>query len=131
VAALHAKIKNARKDWTHKVTSAIARRAKRIVVGDVSSSKLARTRFAKSIYDAAWGTTRHQLNYKAIRLAGVCTPGCEMLSSVTCSDGLQKTGPSGLSALEVRAWTCWQCGTRHHRDINAAKNILRAPYGTS
>lgn len=131
VTALHAKIKNTRKDWTHKVTTAIARRAKRIVVGDVSSTKLAKTRMAKSIYDAAWGITRHQLNYKAIRLAGVCIPGCEMFSSVTCSACLQRTGPSGLGELGVREWTCWQCATPHHRDINAAKNILRAPYGTS
>lgn len=131
VTALHAKIANVRKDWSHKVTTAITRRAKFIVVGDVSSAKLAKTRMAKSIYDAAWGMVRHQLQYKAIRLAGVCVSGCENFSSVTCSACLQRTGPSGLSGLGVRSWVCSYCGASHQRDVNAAKNILQFPYGTS
>jgi transposase len=126
IKALHAKIGNSRKDWTHKVTTAIARRARFIAVGDVSSVKLAKTRFAKSTYDAGWGRVRQQLHYKAIRLAGVCVPVSEMFSSVTCSVCLQRTGPSGLGALEVRVWTCSACGILHDRDINSAHNHLRA-----
>jgi transposase len=128
--AVQAKIKNARKDWTHKVTTAIARRAKLIAVGDVSSVKLAKTRLAKSTYDAGWGMCRHQLHYKAIRLAGVCVPVSEKFSSVTCSACLARTGPSGLSALGVREWICRTCGMSHDRDINAAHNILRTGRGT-
>lgn len=101
VKAIQTKIANCRKDWTHKVTTAIARRAKRIIIGDVSSTKLIKTRFAKSTLDAAWGSIRHQLTYKAIRLAGVCAPGDEKFSSVTCSDCGARTGPSGLRALGV------------------------------
>jgi IS605 OrfB family transposase len=131
VKAIHAKIQNVRRDWTHKVTTAIARRARRIVIGDVSSTKLAKTNMAKSTYDAAWGIVRHQLNYKAIKLAGVCVPGREMFSTVTCSACLKRTGPSRLSGLGIRNWVCSHCGVSHQRDINAAKNILRFPCGTS
>jgi transposase len=130
VTALHAKIKNARKDWTHKVTTAIARRARFIAIGDVSSVKLAKTRFAKSTYDAGWGLCRQQLTYKAIRLAGVCVPVNEMFSSVTCSVCFARSGPSGLRSLGVRVWTCSACGISHHRDINAAHNHLRTGRGT-
>lgn len=126
VKALHAKIGNARKDWTHKVTTAIARRARFIAVGDVSSMKLAKTPFAKSTYDAGWGMCRHQLHYKAIRLAGICVPVSETFSTVTCSVCLQRTGPSGLGHLLVREWSCTACGVVHNRDVNAAQNILRA-----
>jgi IS605 OrfB family transposase len=124
VKAIQAKITNTRLDWTHKATTAIARRAKLIVIGDVSSKKLIKTRFAKSTLDASWYQIRHQLTYKAIRLAGVCVSGDERFSSVTCSDCLQRTGPSGLRRLRVRKWVCAHCGSVHERDINAAKNIL-------
>jgi putative transposase len=130
VKALHAKIANVRADWTHKVTTTIARRASLIVIGDVSSAKLVKTPFAKATYDAAWGIARHQLHYKAIRLAGVCVSGSELFSSVTCSSCLARTGPSGLSALGVREWRCTACGVLHHRDVNAAHNILRTGRGT-
>lgn len=127
--AIQAKIAHIRTDWTHKATSAIALRAHSIVIGDVSSTKLVKTPFAKSTYDAGWGIVRSQLHYKAKRLAGVCVEGNEMFSSVTCSDCGARSGPSGLRALGVRAWVCPSCGSAHERDINAAKNILRLRTG--
>ena len=122
--AIHAKMANVRKDWTHKATTAIARRSKLMVIGDVSSAKLVKTPFAKSTYDAAWGMVRSQLQYKARRLAGCCVDGNERFSSVTCSACGARSGPSGLSALGVRTWVCTCCGVTHERDVNAARNIL-------
>jgi len=60
VKAIHAKIQNVRKDWTHKVTTTIVSRSSHLYIGDVSSPKLAKTRFAKSTYDAGWGIVRTQ-----------------------------------------------------------------------
>ncbi len=125
VTALHAKIKNARKDWAHKKTTEMVRRAQLIVVGDVSSSRLAKTRMAKSIYDAGWHQLRALLEYKANRLGVLYCEVNESGSSVRCSVCLSKTGPSGLRALGVREWTCGVCGVSHDRDVNAAHNILR------
>ncbi len=130
IKAIQAKIANTRSDWTHKATTAIAKRAKLLVIGEVSSAKLIKTPFATSIHDAAWHSVRHQLTYKATRLAGGCVPGREMFSSVTCSDCGTRSGPSGLSALGVREWCCSACGVWHDRDVNAARNILRTGRGT-
>jgi transposase len=125
VKAIHAKITNVRKDWTHKVTTAVARAARLIAVGNVSSPKLARTRFATSTYDAAWGSTRTLLAYKAIRLGGQYVEVSEFRSSCTCSVCNAVTGPSGLRQLGVRVWTCSACGAVHQRDINSAHIHLR------
>lgn len=123
--AIHAKIANCRKDWTHKTTTAIVNRATLIAVGDVSSTKLAKIRMAKSTYDAGWGQLRTCLEYKAKRLGVVYREVDERYSSVTCSTCLSKTGPHGLRALGVRVFCCAVCGTVHDRDHNAARNILR------
>lgn len=125
VKTIHAKITNCRKDWTHKVTTAIVRTAKLIVVGNVSSPKLAKTSMAKSVYDAAWGMTRTFLSYKAIRLGASYRDVNESRSSMTCSVCLAETGPRGLSRLGVRVWGCTNCGAVHNRDTNASQNILR------
>lgn len=125
VKAIHAKIANTRKDWTHKVTTAIARVSRLIAVGNVSSQSLTKTPFAKSTYDAAWGSTRTLLEYKAIRLGARYVEVSEFRSSCTCSVCDQVTGPSGLRQLGVRVWTCSACGAVHQRDINSAHIHLR------
>ncbi len=124
VKAIQAKVAHTRLDWTHQATSAIARRGKLIVIGNVSSTQLVKTPFAKSTYDAAWGIVRHQLQYKATRLAGLCVEGNERFSSVTCADCGARSGPRGLRGLGVRTWACSCCGVTHERDVNAARNIL-------
>jgi IS605 OrfB family transposase len=125
VKALHAKIANIRKDWTHKTTTAIVQTARLIAVGNVSSSKLARTSFAKSTYDAAWGITRALLRYKSQRLGVPYVEVSEYRSSCTCSACDAITGPRGLRQLGVRVWTCSACGKTHQRDINSAHIHLR------
>ena len=125
VSSIQNKLGNTRKDWNHKTANAILKDASTVIVGDVSSVKLAKTRFAKSVLDSSWGQLKSILAYKSKRLGIEFKEQSEMFSSVTCSSCLKRTGPSGLSDLGVREWTCSNCGEQHDRDTNAAKNILR------
>jgi len=123
--SIHTKIKNSRNDWNHKVTTKIINNNDKIFVGDVSSAKLKKTKLAKSVSDAGWFDFKSMLAYKAIALGVEYKEVKENFSTVTCSCCFAKSGPSGLSALGVREWTCKVCGIIHDRDVNAAKNILR------
>lgn len=124
---LSAEIANARKDHLHKVSTRLALAHNTIIVGNVSSSKLAQTSFAKSVLDAGWSTFRAMLSYKAIRHGGRYLEIDERLTSQTCSScgSLPQERPRGIAGLGIREWTCGCCGGTHDRDVNAARNILR------
>ena len=127
---ISAKIANIRKDWNHKAANQILKEAKAIFVGDVSSVKLVKTNMAKSVLDASWCQLKSMLEYKAKGLGIDFKEINESWTSKTCSVCLERSGPSGLSDLSVREWTCSKCGSIHDRDINAAQNILRLGHET-
>ena len=129
VKAIHAKIANKRKDWNHKKTTELVQEYDKVYVGNVSSSKLSKTKMAKSVYDAGWSQFKTMLVYKAIALGVEVKEVNESFSTVTCSTCGERTGPKGLSNLRVREWICLSCSTSHHRDVNAAMNILLSAQG--
>ncbi len=65
VQKIHAKIKNRRKEAVHKFTRQVVDNNGMVVVGNVSSSKLAKTTMAKSVLDAGWFMLKTQLSDKA------------------------------------------------------------------
>lgn len=126
-AAIHTKIANCRRDHLHKETTRLANTYQRIVVGDVSASRLARTNMAKSVNDAGWATLKEMLRYKlAMRRGAEYVEVSERLTTQTCSGCGCIAGPKGRAGLNERVWTCVHCGVTHDRDVNAAKNILGA-----
>ncbi|RSC12930.1 RNA-guided endonuclease InsQ/TnpB family protein [Burkholderia cenocepacia] len=128
IAKLHAKVANARADFQHKLALDLVRRFDYIAVGNVSAAKLARTRMAKSVYDASWSSFRNKLRYKAIAHGATFEEVDESGSTQSCSSCGSKdstTRPKGIAGLRVREWPCSGCGVVHDRDINAALNILR------
>jgi len=125
--AIHAKIANRRKDFIHKLSNQLTKEYGLIVIGDVSPSKLAQTRMAKSIHDAGWSDLKRCLSYKSIRNGGSTLEVSERMTTQTCSacGALPEGRPRGIAGLGIREWTCSCCGAVHDRDANAARNILR------
>jgi IS605 OrfB family transposase len=125
--ALHAKVRNQRKDYLHKASTVLTKEHGLIIVGDVSPSKLAKTRMAKSVLDAGWADLKAMLSYKAITRGGMVLEISEVNSTQSCSmcGSLPPSRPRGIAGLRIREWCCDDCGTVHDRDVNAARNILR------
>lgn len=124
VAAIRAKAANCRRDFLHKASTQIVRDFDSIAVGNVSPSKLAKTKMAKSVLDAGWSSFRSMLMYKSIMNGVSYAEVNENHSTQVCSKCGCLGGPGGLEDLEIRTWTCAECGETHDRDVNAARNIL-------
>jgi putative transposase len=122
---LHRRAANRRKDALHKFSRQIVNQYQKIVVGDVSSPHLVKTRMAKSVLDAGWGMLKAYLQYKGQQAGRSVQVVSERNTSRTCSSCGSLSGPHGVNGLRVRRWTCVDCGESHDRDINAARNILR------
>ena len=123
---LHRTAARRRKEALHRFSTKLVKEYQNIVVGDVSSTKLIKTRMAKSVLDAGWGILKTQLQYKG-QQAGRCVSIVnERDTTRTCYDCKALTGPSGIDMLVVRTWVCSACGVTHDRDVNSARNMLSA-----
>lgn len=120
---LHKKAANCRKDALHKFSTAMVEQYGAIYIGDVSSTKLVKTRMAKSVLDSGWGMLKTMLQYKGNNAGRVVEVVSERYSTQVCSNCGSVSGPKGLKQLVVREWTCPDCGAQHLRDVNAALNI--------
>jgi putative transposase len=127
IKAIHAKISNRRHDFLHTLSSAIVEEYDYIVVGNVNAAGLAKTSMAKSVYDVGWSSFRRQLAYKAVKHGAWFEEVNESFTTQVCSDcgALPDSRPKGIADLGIREWICSDCGVKHDRDLNAAKNILR------
>jgi len=95
----------------------------------VNAAALAKTNQAKSVLDAGWSAFRTMLQFKCDRAGVWFEEVNEAYSTQTCSCCKKRTGPKGREDLGIREWTCSGCGMTHHRDMNAAVNILAAGHG--
>ena len=130
VAKLHAKMADIRKDFIHKLSTRLIHENQVIAIETLAVSNMQKNRkLAKSIGDAGWAEFVRQLEYKA-RWYGRKVVKIDRWhpSSKRCSD-------CGYTAekmpLNVRQWTCPECGSSHDRDVNAARNILAAGLAVS
>ena len=131
VARQAEKVANSRADFLHKLSRSLVAAHRMLAIEDLHVKGMVKNqRLAKHISDAAWGQFVRMLAYKGE------WHGCDVVtvdrwypSSKTCSTCGEVRGNLPLS---VREWECLHCGSIHHRDINAAINILnQATAGTA
>ena len=125
VARQYARVTDARRDFLHKASTDLVRRFGVIAAEDLHVAGMVRNRsLARAISRTGWGQFRAPLEYKAERYGRTFVAVDRWYpSSKTCS----ACGHLLASlSLGTRHWTCAACGTRHDRDVNAAKNILAA-----
>jgi putative transposase len=124
VAVVHRKVRETRRDHAHKTALALVRDNQAVYAEDLAVVGLARTRLAKSIYDAGWAQLLRLISEKAEQYGrtfhriGRFIPTTQICSNCGANDGHKP--------LSVRTWQCEACGTVHDRDVNAARNILAA-----
>jgi putative transposase len=125
VARAHRKVRNTRKDFLHKASTRLVRQNDVIAVEDLNVAGMVRNRkLARVISDCGWGEFRSMLEYKCGRYGRTLAVVDRFYpSSKTCSACGHLLA---MLSLSTRTWHCPSCGTRHDRDINAAKNILAA-----
>jgi len=103
---LHRRVARRRADALHKFSRKIVNQYQYIVVGDVSSLKLAKTRMAKSVLDAGWGMLRRMLQYKGEHAGRSVVVVSERNTTRACSFCSSLVGPTGKDMLAVRQWEC-------------------------
>jgi putative transposase len=125
VACAHRKVRHARADFLHRASIRLVRDNDLTVIEDLNVSGMVRNRhLARAISDCGWGEFRRQLAYKCERYGRRLViidrwyPSSKICSA--CGHLLAEL------SLSTRHWRCPSCGTRHDRDINAARNILAA-----
>lgn len=123
IARLHQHIHDQRVSYIHEMTSYLIRNYDTICLEDLNIKGMMKNHnLAQAIQSVGWGEFIRQLTYKSewygrnLVFIGRFEP-----SSQTCHCCGYRNRE--VKDLDIREWTCPECGERHDRDVNAAINI--------
>lgn len=124
-AYLHRKVERQRNDYLHNVSKKMVENQDFIFAEDLKVRNLMKNHhLAKAITDASWRKFLTMLQYKGSLYDKIVVLVPPQNTTQTCSNcGYVMKGGERLT-LAIREWDCPRCKTHHHRDTNAAINIL-------
>ena len=122
VAKIHARIADRRRDFLHQLSTRLIRENQTICIESLAVKNMVKNHsLAKAISDVGWSEFVSQLEYKAAWYRRTLVKIDKWYpSSKRCFDCGHVL--DSLS-LDIRVWTCPECGVVHDRDLNAARNI--------
>ena len=125
---LQRKITRCYLDYYHKLTNALIAAYDTIMLEDLATQSMlqaANTSLAKLIQDSRFSLFKRLLTYKVeqthssfVFVAPPYYPSTQLCS--VCD-----TKAATAITLAMKTWTCSICGTTHHRDYNAARNLYK------
>ena len=124
LARLHARIRNIRQDFLHKLTTRLVDEFDVICIENLNvKGMMANHKLARAIMDLGFYEFKRQLLYKAqMWIKTIIIADRWYPSSKTCSHCGEKLKELDLSD---RDWECPHCHTIHDRDVNAAINLRK------
>ena len=127
LARLHRKILNQRRDFHFKLARKLCLKYEKICIEDLNMRAMQRM-WGKKISDLAFSEFVKILKHQATKFnVAIIEIDRFFASSQICSHCGEKNPE--VKDLKIRSWTCPNCGAKHDRDFNAAKNILKFGLG--
>ena len=125
VARIHARIADQRQDFAHKLTTRLIHENQVVAAESLRVKNMLKNRsLAKAISNVGWHQITTMLAYKADWYGRTFVQIDQWYPSSKRCHACGHIADS--MSLSVRVWQCVECGKQHDRDINAAKNILKA-----
>lgn len=142
VARLHLRVADARKDFVHKASTAVAQNHGTVVIEALQVRNMVRSAAGtaqapgrnvrakaglnRSILDQGWGAFRVMLGWKLAERGGRLVEVPAQNTSRTCA----ACGCVDAESRRGQRFRCTTCGHKAHADTNAAKVILLRAGGT-
>ena len=125
VAKLHEHITNCAKDFNHKLSRELVEEYDFLAFENLNVGGMKKNHsLAYSISDVRWSQLLSFIRYKCEWYGKEFRQVDRFYASSKICSCCGTVHKDIVNSLKVREWTCPDCGTRHDRDVNAAKNIL-------